>query len=131
MKTRKLLRHIAGFLVGGTIFAILIPMGLYNSSILDRMLGLPTFADASWRLVLAVPIGAVGLLFVFWSNLFLIARGKGGPAEGFGVAVSSRTEHLVVTGSYRLSRNPMVFGPLPVTPRCRCCGGRPRGSSSW
>lgn len=110
MNTKKVLRHIAGFLVGGTVFFILIPFGLHNASGLDRLLGLPTFADSALRLILAIPIGAVGLLFVFWSNLFLITRGKGGPAEGFGVAVSPRTEHLVVTGPYRWSRNPMVFG---------------------
>jgi protein-S-isoprenylcysteine O-methyltransferase Ste14 len=34
------------------------------------------------------------------------------PAEGFGMAVSPRTEHLVVTGPYKWSRNPMVFGAL-------------------
>ncbi len=113
MNTKKILRHIAGFLVGGTLFAILIPVGLYYlSRIIDRWLGLPTFSDAAARLVLAVPIGAVGLSFVFWSNLFLVTRGKGGPAEGFGMAVSPRTEHLVVTGPYRWSRNPMVFGAL-------------------
>jgi protein-S-isoprenylcysteine O-methyltransferase Ste14 len=110
MNTKKALRHIAGFLVGGTVFALLIPFGLYHLSAIDRLLGLPSFADAPWRLVLAIPIGAVGLSFVFWSNLFLVTRGKGGPAEGFGVAVSPRTEHLVVTGPYRWSRNPMVFG---------------------
>jgi protein-S-isoprenylcysteine O-methyltransferase Ste14 len=110
MKTTKLLRHVAGFLAGGTLFAILIPAGIYHLSGIDRLLGLPTFADAPWRLFLAVPIGAVGGLFVLWSNLFLVVRGKGGPAEGFGVALSPRTERLVVTGPYRWSRNPMVFG---------------------
>jgi protein-S-isoprenylcysteine O-methyltransferase Ste14 len=111
MNTKKALRHIAGFLVGGTVFAILIPTALYYlSGTIDRLLGLPTFADAAVRFVLAIPIGAVGLSFVFWSNLFLVTRGKGGPAEGFGVAVSPRTEHLVVSGPYRWSRNPMVFG---------------------
>jgi protein-S-isoprenylcysteine O-methyltransferase Ste14 len=113
MNTKKVLRHIVGFLAGGTVFAILIPVGLYYlSGAVDRWMGLPSFAGAAWRLLLAVPIGAVGLSFVFWSNLFLVTRGKGGPAEGFGVAVSPRTEHLVVTGPYRWSRNPMVFGAL-------------------
>jgi protein-S-isoprenylcysteine O-methyltransferase Ste14 len=111
MNTKKLLRHIAGFIFGGTIFAILVPVGLYHlSGIIDLLLDLPAFAENPARLILAVPVGAVGLLFVFWSNLFLVTRGKGGPAEGFGVAVSPRTEHLVVTGPYRWSRNPMVFG---------------------
>jgi protein-S-isoprenylcysteine O-methyltransferase Ste14 len=110
MNTKKVLKHIAGFLVGGSVFALLIPFGIYHLQDIDRHLGLPSFANAAVRLVLAVPIGAVGVLFVFWSNLFLVTRGKGGPAEGFGVAVSPRTEHLVVSGPYLWSRNPMVFG---------------------
>ena len=100
-------------MMGGTLFAILIPAGLYYlSRAVDRCLGLPTFAESPARLVPAVLVGAVGLLFVLWSNLFLVTRGKGGPAEGFGMAVSPRTEHLVVTGPYKWSRNPMVFGAL-------------------
>lgn len=113
MSKKKVVRHIAGFAVGGTLFAFLIPVGLcYLSGVVDRALGLPTFDHAPARFIPAVLFGAVGLLFVFWSNLFLVTRGKGGPAEGFGVAVSPRTERLVVTGPYRWSRNPMVFGAL-------------------
>jgi hypothetical protein len=37
-------------------------------------------------------------------------RGRGGPADGFEVAISPRTEKLVVAGPYRYSRNPMVYG---------------------
>jgi protein-S-isoprenylcysteine O-methyltransferase Ste14 len=111
MSAKKVFRHIIGFVVGGTLFAILVPVGLYYlAGIIDRLLGLPSFAESPARLVFAVPIGAIGLSFVLWSNLFLVTRGKGGPAEGFGVAVSPRTEHLVVSGPYRWSRNPMVFG---------------------
>jgi len=113
MKNRTVLRHIAGFTVGGTIFAFLVPLGLYYlSGVIDRRLGLPTFAGSPARLIPAALIGVVGIVFVFWSNLFLVTRGEGGPAEGFGVAVSPRTRHLVVTGPYRWSRNPMVFGAL-------------------
>jgi protein-S-isoprenylcysteine O-methyltransferase Ste14 len=111
----KIIRQIIGFLFGGTVFLVLIPAALYFvSTLLDKSLGLPTFGDAPARLFVFWPLLLVGLLFVLWSNLFLVIRGKGGPAEGFGVAVSPPTEKLVVTGPYRYTRNPMVFG-------AQCC----------
>ena len=45
-----------------------------------------------------------------WSNISLFMIGKGGPAEGLGIAISPRTKHLVIVGPYRYTRNPMVFG---------------------
>jgi protein-S-isoprenylcysteine O-methyltransferase Ste14 len=64
------------------------------------------------RFALALPLLLVGLLFVLWSNVSLVTRGRGGPTDGFGVAISPRTEKLVVSGPYQYSRNPMVFGVL-------------------
>ena len=109
----KLLRHIIGFAVGITFFAVLIPMGVYYiSGGIDSWLGFERFDDAWARLIVAVPLLVVGIFFVVWSNLFLVFRGRGGPADGFGVAISPRTERLVTTGPYRFTRNPMVFGAL-------------------
>jgi protein-S-isoprenylcysteine O-methyltransferase Ste14 len=111
----KILRHLLGFAFGITLFLILIPLGVCElSGGMDAWLGLPRFDEAAARLVFAVPLFACGAVYVLWSNLFLILRGKGGPAEGFGVAISPRTERLVVTGPYRNSRNPMVFGALSI-----------------
>jgi protein-S-isoprenylcysteine O-methyltransferase Ste14 len=109
----KILRHIIGYTVGITVFAVLIPLGIfYISDIVDGFFGLVRFSDYWVRFVLAIPIFIVGITFVIWSNAFLFFRGKGGPADGFGVAVSPRTEKLVTTGPYRYTRNPMVFGAL-------------------
>jgi protein-S-isoprenylcysteine O-methyltransferase Ste14 len=44
--------------------------------------------------------------------LFFI--GKGGPTDGFNIAITPRTETLVVRGPYRYTRNPMVFGALSI-----------------
>ncbi len=111
----KLLRHIVGFVVGITIFVILIPLAIvYLSEVIDTALSLSRFADSTARLFFAAPIFAVGVVYLLWSNLFLVVRGKGGPTEGFGVAISPRTERLVTTGPYRNTRNPMVFGAFSV-----------------
>lgn len=111
----KLLRHIAGFIVGLTIFAFLIPLAIiYASGAMDTALSLNRFADSDARLFVAVPLFAIGVFYALWSNLFLFFRGRGGPADGFGVAVSPRTEKLVTTGPYRNTRNPMVFGAFSI-----------------
>jgi len=107
----KLIRHIAGFILGITIFAVLIPTGLFfGSPMLDGILGWSPLGTPILRTILGVVFLLPGLVFMAWSNLFLVIRGKGGPADGFGVAVSPRTEKLVESGPYRCTRNPMVFG---------------------
>jgi protein-S-isoprenylcysteine O-methyltransferase Ste14 len=109
----RLLRHIAGFTVGLCLFAVAVPLGLYElSEGIDELLGLERFGPPALRLALGLPLLLLGLLFVLWSNVSLVIRGSGGPADGFGVAISPRTEKLVVSGPYQYSRNPMVFGVL-------------------
>ena len=111
----KVLRHLLGFAVGITLFLILIPFGIqYLTRVVDSALGMPRFGDVAARLILVIPLFACGAVYVLWSNLFLLLRGRGGPAEGFGVAISPRTERLVTTGPYRNTRNPMVFGALSI-----------------
>jgi protein-S-isoprenylcysteine O-methyltransferase Ste14 len=107
----KLLRYILGFAVGFTIFAVIIPTGIYYLSLaIDNLLEIERFGTPAVRFILAAPFIVVGILFVIWSNINLVIRGRGGPADGFGVAVSPRTERLVVAGPYRYTRNPMVLG---------------------
>jgi protein-S-isoprenylcysteine O-methyltransferase Ste14 len=111
----KVLRHLLGFAVGISLFLILIPLGIdHLSRVVDSSLGLPRFDEVAARLVFAIPLLLCGAIYVLWSNLFLVFRGRGGPAEGFGLAISPRTERLVVTGPYRNTRNPMVFGALSI-----------------
>lgn len=109
----RLLRHLLGYAFGITFFMGLVPLGIvYLSKAVDLWLGLPRFQDETWRIVLAVPLLGCGAVYLVWSNLFLVLRGRGGPTEAFGVAISPRTERLVATGPYRNTRNPMVFGVM-------------------
>jgi protein-S-isoprenylcysteine O-methyltransferase Ste14 len=115
MKPGALLRHLTGYLFGLTFFGAGIPLVLYwAAGFSDRYFMVQLLPLAGLRLGLALLIGIVGLVFILWSNLSLLVVGKGGPADVFGVAVSPRTRHLVTSGPYRYTRNPMAFGALLV-----------------
>lgn len=115
MSRYTLVRHVIGYCLGFLLFFLGIPYLLFLLSHdpqitaalpwLGRLPVGPTI-----RLTLALAIGAIGLTFVVWSNAALLIRGEGGALEGFGIAISPRTRHLVVTGPYRYTRNPMIFG---------------------
>jgi len=111
MEQRDVIRHITGYLGGISIFCLGIPFGLCMISIkLNRPIW--CLAHSKLRIVFSLLIGVVGITFMLWSNIYLLFVGKGGPADGFGVAISPRTKHLVTTGPYRYTRNPMGFGAL-------------------
>jgi len=111
MEPRDVIRHITGYLGGISIFCLGIPFVLY---IISTKLNRPIWglAHSQLRIALSLLIGVVGITFMLWSNIYLFFIGKGGPADGFGVAVSPRTKHLVTSGPYRYTRNPMAFGAL-------------------
>lgn len=113
MVPRTALRHIIGYLGGISISCLGIPFGLYTvSTKLNRPIwGL---ADSGLRIALSLLIGVVGITFMLWSNIYLLFVGKGGPVDGFGIAVSPRTQRLVTSGPYRYTRNPMAFGAFSL-----------------
>jgi protein-S-isoprenylcysteine O-methyltransferase Ste14 len=108
---QKWLRHIIGYTIGGTIFLMLIPYGLYRLSQVDPISQhIRIFYSVSIKNIFSFFFFLVGALFMVWSNIFLLKAGKGGPADGLGIAISPRTRKLVISGPYKYSRNPMVFG---------------------
>jgi protein-S-isoprenylcysteine O-methyltransferase Ste14 len=58
----------------------------------------------------AVGLSVFGLLFALWSIVVQNRIGRGGPLEVAGMEVSPKTQNLVVTGPYKYTRNPMLFG---------------------
>jgi protein-S-isoprenylcysteine O-methyltransferase Ste14 len=115
MTLRTVLRHITGYVAGFGIFMVGIPFGLYFvSKTLDRYLPIGLIPQTWLRMGLSLPVAALGIGFIVWSNLSLFFVGKGGPADGLGIQISPRTKHLVTSGPYRYTRNPMVFGALSL-----------------
>jgi len=107
MNPQTLPRYALGFLVGCGIFIVVIPYGLY--AVAQACPG-PDIFSYSTRLIIALALGLPGLVFALWSHAALLFKGQGGPTDLFNIAITPRTKHLVVTGPYRYTRNPMVFG---------------------
>ena len=107
----NMIRHILGYCLGFFMFVLVIPIGL---GALAKSWPLQVALSPQFRWGLAVPIAIIGLIFVAWSNLDLFKVGKGGPTDLFNMALSPRSQHLVVTGPYRFTRNPMVFGAFTL-----------------
>jgi protein-S-isoprenylcysteine O-methyltransferase Ste14 len=99
-------RHIIGYITGFAVFFLAFPYLLYRLALLFDL----HILDHWSRHIIAILLLIPGLILAIWSNIVLVTRGKGGPADIFNVAISPRTQQLVVTGPYQYTRNPMVFG---------------------
>ena len=108
-------RHILGYLIGFSLFIVLLSYGFYSLSRLDFIFNGKVLINCDLpRFIPAGVLVVTGAVFAIWSNLFLLTVGKGGPTDAFGVSVSPQTQKLVTTGPYKFSRNPMVFGALSL-----------------
>ena len=99
------LKEILGYALGGLMFVLLIPALMWWASGMPSMLVVPV-----WRLVLAIALALLGLSLSIWSIVYMRRKGDGNPLDAFGHEVAPRTKHLMTTGPYRLSRNPMLSG---------------------
>ena len=107
----NIIRLIAGYALGIGVFLILIPYGIwYLSSTGYYIFTIPIIPLDYVRIIVSALLIISGAIFVIWSNVFLLLKGKGGPTDIAGVSISPRTKKLVVEGPYKYTRNPMVFG---------------------
>ena len=102
------LKNIAGYLLGGILFVLLIPAIMWLAS------GMPDMAVhiGAWRASVTGLLILGGLSLSVWTIVYMKTRGKGNPMDAFGKEIGSRTQHLMTDGPYRLNRNPMLTGTL-------------------
>lgn len=97
-KTRNLLTP-----AGIVFFFGFIALFIFAALQVDKFLDFPKLLPASLNIIVSVPILAIGLLLMIWSNLHFI-RVKGTPVP------FNPPPKLVTTGPYARVRNPMVTG---------------------
>ena len=111
MSTKREVQYLLGYIGGGLLVLGLIPLGLWRTSrAFDHRIGRQLIPATGLRVVLASALSLFGMLFGVWSIVVQKTIGKGGPLEVAGLEVSPKTQNLVVTGPYKYTRNPMLFG---------------------
>lgn len=104
----KQFREIAGYLLGGVMFVVLLPTIMWLASGMPDMVVHIGLLRALWTGVLIIG----GLSLSVWTIVYMKTHGKGNPMDAFGKEIAPRTQHLMTNGPYRLNRNPMLSGTL-------------------
>lgn len=99
------MRNILGYVLGGLMFVLFVPAIMWFASLMSEF-----WIGSVWRVAAAVVLAVVGISLSVWSIVYMKRKGDGNPLDAFGHEVAPRTKHLMTSGPYRLSRNPMLTG---------------------
>ena len=104
-------QQIIGYIFGGSIVLLLIPYGIYCAAKhFDPIIGIELIKSAPAQIVLICILFLSGAIFGIWSIIVQNTIGEGGPLQIGNLEISPKTKNLVVTGPYKYTRNPMLFG---------------------
>ena len=112
MKPRSML---LGYLTGGLLVLVILPALIWLLTLLaNRAIYIPLFANEFLQWLAVSLLLVTGFSFGISANVYQNIVGEGGPLEIGDVEISPKTRHLVVSGPYRYTRNPMLFGTFLI-----------------
>jgi protein-S-isoprenylcysteine O-methyltransferase Ste14 len=104
-------KMILGYIVGGLMVLVLVPSIIYLVTFLfDNIYRVEIFNNLVIKWVIFILLLVTGLIYGIWSVAIQNIIGKGGPVEIGNIEISPKTKNLVVSGPYKYTRNPMLFG---------------------
>ena len=108
-------RMILGYIVGGLLVIVLVPSIIYIiTSLFDNVYRIEIIQNTIIRWVIIIILLVIGLIYGIWSVIIQDTIGQGGPVEIGNIEISPKTKNLVVSGPYKYTRNPMLFGTLLI-----------------
>jgi protein-S-isoprenylcysteine O-methyltransferase Ste14 len=108
-------KMILGYITGGLLVIIIIPSIIYLVTILiDHIYKINIVQNNILQWVIVLLLLVIGFIFGISSIIYQNIIGKGGPVEISNIEISPKTKNLVITGPYRFTRNPMLFGTFLI-----------------
>jgi len=108
-------KMILGYIAGGLLVIILVPSVIYTITLLlDNIYRLEIIRNPSIRWIFIIVLLVTGIIYGIWSLIVQNTIGQGGPVEIGNIEISPKTKNLVVSGPYRNTRNPMLFGTFSI-----------------
>ena len=108
-------KMIFGYIVGGSLVIVLVPSIIYFfTSLFDKVYRLEIIQNSIIKLIIIIISLGIGLIYGIWSVIIQNTIGAGGPVEIGNIEISPKTKNLVVSGPYRNTRNPMLFGTFLI-----------------
>ena len=104
-------KMILGYIVGGSLVIVLVPSIIYIiTSLFDNVYRIEIIQNTIIRWIIIIILLVIGLIYGIWSVIIQNTVGQGGPVEIGNIEISPKTKNLVVSGPYKNTRNPMLFG---------------------
>jgi len=108
-------KMILGYIVGGLLVLVIVPSIIYLiTSLIDNVYRVEIFRDPIIKWIIIIVLFIAGFTYGIWSLIVQNTVGEGGPVEIGNIEISPKTKNLVVSGPYKNTRNPMLFGAFLI-----------------